>query len=119
MADSLTTVAKNTTDTIATDAKSILSTINDKLKSTGISSAAKEALIFSKNEIEAILSDVFVKSGIIDQSQVDSANAALANAKKSILEAQAQQSKQNAMFWIGITSVLLITTGLILRAKNK
>jgi len=119
MENSLTGLAKNTTDTIATDAKSVLSTINDKLNSSGISGAVKQTLIFSKNEIEAILSDVFVKSGIIDQSQVDSANTALANAKKSILAAQAEQSKNNAKFWIGVSSILLIAGGLILRAKNK
>lgn len=103
---------------IKSQANSLIDEIKAKIDAENIPAKIKEGLVASKDELQSLLNSVFIKSGIIDQSQLSDAQVAIDNAKKNILEYEKQQTTNRLLMW-GVSIAALITGGIIYRKMRK
>jgi len=83
--------------------KAQLASTGDKISNSGIYTKVKEALVASKNELQDVLNNILAKKGVLTQSDVDAANAAIRKAKQDELDAEAKKYKHKfIMLGIGV-----------------
>ncbi len=99
-------------DKIKSQANSLIDEIKAKIDAENIPAKIKEELVASKDELQSLLNSVFIKSGIIDKSQIYDAEVSIYNAKKNILEYEKQQTTNRLLMW-GVVIAALITGGII------
>jgi lipopolysaccharide export LptBFGC system permease protein LptF len=97
--------------------EALLAEIKQKAQIAGVSTAIKQTLQYQSVQIQNLLNQVFMQTGIISQDQVDYANSVLNNAKKTILAAQVEASK-NKIALFTCLGIALISIFLILRNKE-
>ena len=112
-------MADNVINKIFDEGSELLKKLQDKIDTKNLSSSIKEALITERDAVQSILNDTFVKSGIINQSQIDNSKAVFNNAKKKLLEAQAKESMNRIVFWGGILAVSVFGYIIFVKYKNK
>lgn len=98
--------------------EALLTEIKQKAQITGISNAIKQTLQYQSAQIQNLLNEVFMQTGIISQDQIDYANNVLTNAKKTILAAQVEATK-NKIALFTCLGIALIAGFFILRQKEK
>jgi hypothetical protein len=105
------------TSSIVDDGKALMQRLQDKIDSKNISDSVKASLIQERTAIQSILDDVFMKSGIINQSQVDSVNSIFDNTKQKLLQIQAKDTNNRILIWGGVA--ILAIGGFMWYNKNK
>jgi LPXTG-motif cell wall-anchored protein len=105
------------TDSIVEKGTVLMQQLQEKIDATNIKDSVKSSLMQERLAIQSVLNDVFMKSGIINQSQLDSVNGVLDSAKKKLLQIQAQETNNNIFLWGGL--VIIAIGGYIWYNKNK
>ena len=108
---------KPITDDIVSQGKAIMQRIQDKIDKGNLKESVKASLLDEKEAIQSILDDIFVKNGIINQSQIDKVGGIFNSAKKKLLEIQAKDTNNRILMWGGLTALAIV--GYIWYNKNK
>jgi LPXTG-motif cell wall-anchored protein len=108
---------KPITDDIVSQGKAIMQRIQDKIDKGNLKESVKASLLDEKEAIQSILDDIFVKNGIINQSQIDKVGGIFDSAKKKLLEIQAKDTNNRILMWGGLTALAIV--GYIWYNKNK
>jgi LPXTG-motif cell wall-anchored protein len=108
---------KPITDDIVSQGKAIMQRIQDKIDKGNLKESVKASLLDEKEAIQSILDDIFVKNGIINQSQIDKVGGIFDSAKKRLLEIQAKDTNNRILMWGGLTALAIV--GYIWYNKNK
>jgi hypothetical protein len=108
---------KPITDDIVTQGKEIMKRIQDKIDKGNIKESVKASLLQEKQAIQSVLDDIFVKNGIINQSQIDAVGGIFDSAKKRLLEIQAKDTNNRILMFAGLTALAIV--GYIWYNKNK
>jgi len=98
------------TSTIVQQGNELLASIKLRMQNSNIGANIKQILSSQAAQIQSLLNEVFIQTGIIDQSQIDYANTTLDNAKKAILEADAKVQKDKTVLFvlIGVSSLAIL-----------
>jgi hypothetical protein len=105
------------TDSIVAQGKAIMQRIQEKIDKGNITESVKASLLEEKDAIQTILDDIFVKSGIINQSQIDKVGGIFDSAKKRLLEIQSKETNRRLLMWGGLVALAIV--GYMLYNKNK
>jgi hypothetical protein len=105
------------TDSIVEQGKAIMQRIQDKIDKGNITESVKASLLQEKEAIQTVLDDIFVKSGIINQSQIDKVGGIFDSAKKRLLEIQSKETNRRLLMWGGLVALAIV--GYMLYNKNK
>lgn len=105
------------TDSIVAQGKAIMQRIQEKIDKGNITESVKASLLQEKEAIQTVLDDIFMKSGIINQSQIDMVGGIFDSAKKRLLEIQSKETNRRLLMWGGL--VVLAIVGYMLYNKNK
>jgi hypothetical protein len=108
---------KPITDDIVSQGKAIMQRIQDKIDKGNIKESVKASLLDEKEAIQSVLDDIFVKNGIINQSQIDKVGGIFDSAKKRLLEVQSKETNRRILMWGGLTALAVV--GYIWYNKNK
>jgi LPXTG-motif cell wall-anchored protein len=108
---------KPITDDIVSQGKAIMQRIQDKIDKGNIKESVRASLLEEKEAIQSVLDDIFVKNGIINQSQIDKVGGIFNSAKKKLLEIQAKDTNNRILMWGGLTALAIV--GYIWYNKNK
>jgi hypothetical protein len=108
---------KPITDDIVSQGKAIMQRIQDKIDKGNIKESVKASLLEEKEAIQSVLDDIFVKNGIINQSQIDKVGGIFDSAKKRLLEVQSKETNRRILMWGGLTALAVV--GYIWYNKNK
>jgi hypothetical protein len=108
---------KPITDDIVSQGKAIMQRIQDKIDKGNIKESVKASLLDEKEAIQSVLDDIFVKNGIINQSQIDKVGGIFDSAKKRLLEVQSKETNRRILMWGGLTALSVV--GYIWYNKNK
>lgn len=108
---------KPITDDIVSQGKAIMQRIQDKIDKGNLKESVKASLLDEKEAIQSVLDDIFVKNGIINQSQIDKVGGIFNSAKKKLLEIQAKDTNNRILMWGGLTALAIV--GYIWYNKNK
>jgi hypothetical protein len=108
---------KPITDDIVSQGKAIMQRIQDKIDKGNIKESVKASLLEEKEAIQSVLDDIFVKNGIINQSQIDKVGGIFDSAKKRLLEVQYKETNRRILMWGGLTALAVV--GYIWYNKNK
>ena len=108
---------KPITDDIVSQGKAIMQRIQDKIDKGNLKESVKASLLDEKEAIQSVLDDIFVKNGIINQSQIDKVGGIFDSAKKRLLEIQAKDTNNRILMWGGLTALAIV--GYIWHNKNK
>jgi hypothetical protein len=108
---------KPITDDIVSQGKEIMKRIQDKIDKGNIKDSVKASLLQEKEAIQSVLDDIFVKNGIINQSQIDAVGGIFNSAKKRLLEIQAKDTNNRILMFAGLTALAIV--GYIWYNKNK
>jgi LPXTG-motif cell wall-anchored protein len=108
---------KPITDDIVSQGKAIMQRIQDKIDKGNLKESVKASLLDEKEAIQSVLDDIFVKNGIINQSQIDKVGGIFDSAKKRLLEIQAKDTNNRILMWGGLTALAIV--GYIWYNKNK
>ena len=109
--------SKPITDDIVSQGKAIMQRIQEKIDKGNIKESVKVSLLQEKEAIQSVLDDIFVKNGIINQSQIDKVGGIFDSAKKRLLEVQYKQTNRRILMWGGLTALAVV--GYIWYNKNK
>ena len=105
------------TDSIVAQGKAIMQRIQEKIDKGNITESVKASLLEEKDAIQTVLDDIFVKSGIINQSQIDKVGGIFDSAKKRLLEIQSKETNRRLLMWGGLVALAIV--GYMLYNKNK
>ena len=105
------------TDSIVAQGKAIMQRIQEKIDKGNITESVKASLLEEKDAIQNVLDDIFVKSGIINQSQIDKVGGIFDSAKKRLLEIQSKETNRRLLMWGGLVALAIV--GYMLYNKNK
>lgn len=108
---------KPITDDIVSQGKAIMQRIQEKIDKGNIKESVKASLLQEKEAIQSVLDDIFVKNGIINQSQIDAVGGIFDSAKKRLLEVQSKETNRRILMWGGLTALAIV--GYIWYNKNK
>ena len=108
---------KPITDDIVSQGKAIMQRIQDNIDKGNLKESVKVSLLDEKEAIQSVLDDIFVKNGIINQSQIDKVGGIFNSAKKKLLEIQAKDTNNRILMWGGLTALAIV--GYIWYNKNK
>ena len=108
---------KPITDDIVSQGKAIMQRIQDKIDKGNIKESVRASLLEEKEAIQSVLDDIFVKNGIINQSQIDKVGGIFNSAKKKLLEIQAKDTNNRILMWGGLAALAIV--GYIWYNKNK
>ena len=105
------------TDSIVAQGKAIMQRIQEKIDKGNITESVNASLLEEKDAIQTVLDDIFVKSGIINQSQIDKVGGIFDSAKKRLLEIQSKETNRRLLMWGGLVALAIV--GYMLYNKNK
>lgn len=105
------------TDSIVAQGKAIMQRIQEKIDKGNITESVKASLLQEKDAIQNVLDDIFMKSGIINQSQIDMVGGIFDSAKKRLLEIQSKETNRRLLMWGGLVALAIV--GYMLYNKNK
>lgn len=105
------------TDSIVAQGKAIMQRIQEKIDKGNITESVKASLLQEKDAIQNVLDDIFMKSGIINQSQIDKVGGIFDSAKKRLLEIQSKETNRRLLMWGGLVALAIV--GYMLYNKNK
>lgn len=105
------------TDSIVAQGKAIMQRIQEKIDKGNITESVKASLLQEKEAIQTVLDDIFMKSGIINQSQIDMVGGIFDSAKKRLLEIQSKETNRRLLMWGGLVALAIV--GYMLYNKNK
>jgi LPXTG-motif cell wall-anchored protein len=108
---------KPITDDIVSKGREIMKRIQDRIDAGNIKESVKASLLQEKEAIQSVLDDIFVKNGIINQSQIDAVGGIFNSAKKKLLEIQAKDTNNRILMWGGLAALAIV--GYIWYNKNK
>ena len=104
---------------VASDGGSIVSSIDAALANPkGLSQNTQADLYQAKMDVQGLLDTVFVKNGIITQSQTDAVTATFNSAKAALLKAQAEQTNKTVLIWSCVVVAVVIGIGIYIKRKN-
>ena len=105
------------TDSIVAQGKAIMQRIQEKIDKGNITESVKASLLQEKEAIQTVLDDIFMKSGIINQSQIDMVGGIFDSAKKRLLEIQSKETNRRLLMLGGLVALAIV--GYMLYNKNK
>jgi len=79
----------------------------------------KNGLYDSANQIQSGLNALLEKGGLITQNEVDSLDSQIRDAKRKLLEAKSQETKNKLLTYTAIGVVIIGTFWIIIKAKQK